>query len=137
MAEERSIQIEESIRSSKIYENLVEVRVQIDGGIQNTVIGQVTADQKLVINKINKYNIKFELAGVLFLVDFIDRPGMIGAICSFLGKNNINIAELQVARLLHLGTQLMALKVDDVVQPEVITELAKVKDINWVQYYSF
>ncbi|MFX1297507.1 MAG: phosphoglycerate dehydrogenase [Promethearchaeota archaeon] len=137
MAEERGIQIIESIRSGDSYQNIVEIRIYKNGDVLNTVIGQIKTDQKPIINKINKYDIKVELTGFLFLIDFIDRPGMIGAICSYLGESNINIAELQVARLLDLGTQLMALKVDDKVPLDVINKLHKLEDINWVQYYSF
>ncbi|MHA1650989.1 MAG: phosphoglycerate dehydrogenase [Candidatus Helarchaeota archaeon] len=135
IAEERGIQIIESITSDKSFQNVIEAKIQMNGEVLNAITGQITADQKLIVTKINQYDIKFETTGHLFLIEFLDRPGMIGAICSFLGENSINIAELQVARLLHLGTQLMALKVDDPVKPEVVAKLRKLKDINWVQYY--
>lgn len=137
IAEERDIQITESVRSSKNFKNMVEIQIKLNDEIQDMIIGYITADNKLIINRIDKYEIKFELTGHLFLIDFMDRPGMIGAICSFLGEKNINIAELQVARILHLGTQLMSLKVDQEMQPELISELRKLKDINLVSYFSF
>ncbi len=137
IAEERGIQIEESVRSAEKYKSQVEIQTRMGGQTLNTIRGLVNGDNKLIINKINKYSIKFQLIGVLFLIEFIDRPGMIGSICSFLGKKKINIAELQVARLLHLGTQLMAIKVDEEVEPGMIEELRKLDDINWVHYHSF
>ncbi|MHA1130686.1 MAG: phosphoglycerate dehydrogenase [Candidatus Helarchaeota archaeon] len=136
IAEERDIHIVESIRSAEKYRNTVEIQIEIDGRILNAISGHVSNDNRLIISKINKYNIKFELAGHLFLIEFLDQPGMIGAICSFLGQNKINIAELQVARILHLGNQLMAIKVDNMVAPDIIKELRSLNDIKWVHYYS-
>jgi len=137
IAEDRAIQVVESITSDKKYQNMVNVKIQMNNTNLNTIVGQISPDYKLVINKINRYEIKFELSGQLFLIDFIDRPGMIGAICGFLGQYNINIAELQVARLIKLKTQLMALKTDEEVSSEVVKNLRTVEGINWVNYYSF
>ena len=137
IAEERAIQIVESFMSDKDYQNKIAVTIELDGSVVNTAQGQITADQKLVINKINEYEIKAELSGYLFLVEFADKPGMIGAICSFLGQNNINIAELQVSRLLEFQTQLMALKTDQEVPHDTVNQLQELDGIKWVHYYSF
>jgi D-3-phosphoglycerate dehydrogenase len=136
IAEERGIQIVESALSDKDFQNRVAITIEMNGSVLNTVQGQITAEQKLVLTKLNDYEIKFELSGHLFMVDFIDRPGMIGAICSFLGQNNINIAELQVARIIKTKTQLMALKTDQDASREVIAQLQKLKGVNWVNYYA-
>lgn len=137
IAEDRAISIVESILSDKRYENTISIKVDLNKETLNTISGQITADQKLIITKINNYDIKFELSGYLFLIDFMDRPGMIGSIASLLGENSINIAELQVARQLQLQTQLMALKIDQGVSPEIVQKLQSVNGINWVHFYSF
>ncbi len=137
IADDRGIEIIESILSGKRYQNTINIKIEMNNKVKSSGNGQITTDQKLIITKINNYHLKFELTGNLFLIDFIDRPGMIGSICSFLGENTINIAELQVARLLTTKTQLMALKTDEIVSPEIIKKLQQLKDINWVHYYSF
>ena len=137
IAEERDIAIVESILSDKKYQNTVNVKISMNKEVVNNISAQITPGQRLLITKINNYEIKFELTGHLFLIDFMDRPGMIGSICSFLGENSINIAELQVARLLKLKTQLMTLKSDQDVPQEIIKNLQKLKDINKIYYYSF
>ncbi len=137
LAEERAIEIVESILSDIQYQNTLSINVETNGKTINSITGQITTDQKFIVSKINSYNLKFELSGYLFLVNFVDRPGMIGAISSFLGQNSINIAELQVARAHELGTQLMALKTDQAVPSEIIKKLQALKDINWVNYYAF
>ncbi|MHA1265080.1 MAG: phosphoglycerate dehydrogenase [Candidatus Helarchaeota archaeon] len=137
IAEERGVEIVESILSDKRYQNTVTVKIQMHKKTLNSIIGQISADNKLFITKINEYDLKFELTGNLFLIDFMDRPGMIGAICSFLGTHSINIAELQVARMLNLQTQLMVLKTDQPSPPEIVKQLQNLPDINWVHYYSF
>ncbi len=137
IAEERDIEIVESILSDKKYQNTVNAKISMNKEIVNSISAQITPGQRLLLIKINNYDIKFELTGYLFLIDFMDRPGMIGSICSFLGENSINIAELQVARLLKLKTQLMTLKTDQDVPQEITKNLQKLKDINGVYYYSF
>lgn len=137
IAEERAIQIVESFMSDKEYQNRIAVTIEMDDAVVNTAHGQIAADQKLMINKINDYEIKTELAGCLFLIEFKDKPGMIGAICSFLGQSDINIAELQVSRLLQFQTQLMALKTDQDVSVDIGNQLQELDGVNWAHYYSF
>jgi len=36
--------------------------------------------------------------GCMLILTNIDRPGVVGQVGTFLGKNNINIAQMQVAR---------------------------------------
>jgi D-3-phosphoglycerate dehydrogenase len=60
---------------------------------------------------------------MLFL-RYTDKPGVVGAVGNTLGKANINIAGMQVAREAAGGKALMALTVDSSV-PEKVTESIK------------
>ena len=71
------------------------------------------------------------------LILFDDIPGIIGKISAFIGKHDVNIAELQVARDLKKEVQLMMLKTDQEVSTSVLEELKRMKNIHFLNYYSF
>ena len=62
---------------------------------------------------------------------------MIGKIATLLGDNNINIAELQVARDIKLKTQLMVLKSDQKTPDEIFNIIKQIKDIYLIIYHDF
>jgi D-3-phosphoglycerate dehydrogenase len=52
-----------------------------------------------------------------------DRPGVIGLVGTFLGKHNVNIADMDVGRALKPGTALMVIVPAGEVTDEVLAEL--------------
>ena len=63
-----------------------------------------------------------------------DRPGVIGAIGSLLGRNNINIASMQVGRNRPRGDAVMILSVDDPVPEPLLAEIRRIPGMADVQY---
>jgi D-3-phosphoglycerate dehydrogenase len=63
-----------------------------------------------------------------------DRPGVIGAIGSLLGRNNINIASMQVGRNRPRGDAVMILSVDDPVSEPLLGEIRRIPGMADVQY---
>ena len=59
----------------------------------------------------------------LLFLRYTDRPGIVGTVGNALGKANINIAGMQVARDSAGGGALMALTVDSSVASDVVAEL--------------
>src|SRR5207237_4886485 len=70
----------------------------------------------------NDFRIDLVPQGTFLMSWHADRPGIIGAIGTFLAQNNINIASMQVGRDRPRGDAAMILSVDDQVpeslQPE-------------------
>ena len=61
----------------------------------------------------------------LLFLRYTDRPGIVGIVGNALGKANINIAGMQVARNSAGGEALMALTVDSGVSANVLEDLKK------------
>lgn len=59
----------------------------------------------------------------LLLTRHTDRPGMIGRVGGILGRHEVNIAAMQVARLEVRGEAIMVLTLDDPVPSEVLAEI--------------
>jgi len=65
----------------------------------------------------------------MLLCTYIDKPGVIGRVGTFLGHNQINIAGMQVGRRSIGGEAVMALQVDDQITPELLDQLAKLEGV--------
>jgi D-3-phosphoglycerate dehydrogenase len=72
----------------------------------------------------------------LLFLRYTDRPGVVGTVGNALGKANINIAGMQVARDEAGGEALMALTVDSAVSASVLADLKKETGAKLVQTVS-
>ena len=78
---------------------------------------------------VNGHSVEFEPKGTFLFIEHFDRPGVIGEVGTLLGKNNINIAHMDVARDKPRGDAVMILSIDDVAPGEVIEKLKCEKNI--------
>lgn len=81
------------------------------------------------IVKVNGRRIEARPEGTLLLIENIDRPGMIAAYSTILGKNQVNIADMSLARNKEGGTALTILTLDSTPDAAVIAELEKIEGI--------
>ena len=72
----------------------------------------------------------------LLFLRYADRPGIVGIVGNALGKANINIAGMQVARDEAGGEALMALTVDSAVAANVLADIKKETGAKLVQSVS-
>ena len=69
----------------------------------------------------------------LLFIEHGDRPGMIGAVGAITGRNDINIAFMEVGRLDVRGKAMMILGLDDPLTPQVLEEIRAVPHIDTVR----
>jgi D-3-phosphoglycerate dehydrogenase len=79
--------------------------------------------------KINGRRVEATPEGTLLLIENDDRPGMIGAYGTLLGKHQINIANMSLSRNVEGGTAMTLLTLDSVPPDAVIAELEKVPGV--------
>ena len=72
-------------------------------------------------------------AGVVFMMNNKDRPGMVGHIGSLMGRYKVNIASMSLSRDQAGGQALTVLNVDSVPPPEALDEIRKDPDISNVR----
>ena len=68
-------------------------------------------------------------SGYLLVCGFLDKPRVIGPVCTVLGDEGVNIAGMQVGRENAGGEAVMVLNVDSPVGEETIKKIKKVKNI--------
>jgi len=85
------------------------------------------------IVRINGRPVEVTPAGVLFLMNNKDRPGIVGYIGTLMGKHNINIANMSLCRDNKGGHALMVLNLDSVPPAALLEEIHKDPDITNVR----
>ena len=82
--------------------------------------------QKLV--EVNGFELEITLTDHLLIFEYVDRPGVIGMFGQSLGRNNVNIAGMQVSRASEGGNALSVLAVDSEVTTEIVQTVAAAAD---------
>ena len=116
------------------HRNLVTLRGTRADGSQVSVSGTLVGiNQRERLVEIDGYDVEIEPTAHLVLVQYEDRPGMIGTVGRILGDAGINIAGMQVSRDRRGGQALVAMAVDSAVPSEVADEVRHAMDAEWVR----
>ncbi len=128
IAKDRRIKIVESkSKTVAVYPSQISVKLSKKGEervISGTIIGK---DPRIV--QIDDYLIDVTPSGYMIITKIEDHPNIIGPCCMILGKNNINIAGMEVGRLKIGGEAIMVLNIDSDVSDEVLEEIKSVEGI--------
>ncbi len=130
VARERGMRIQEQRDPAKVdpYLNLITVRVDTDQGSTDVSGTLVYGGPRIV--RINGFWVDVEPNGSYWLFGrHEDRPGMIGAIGTLLGRHNVNISFMQVGRFEVRGQALLVLGVDDQVSADLHRQLQELPHI--------
>jgi D-3-phosphoglycerate dehydrogenase len=123
LAKERGIKINEATSDeSEEYINLITVRV-MTSDVTNTVSGTLFGKNKIRIVKINNFRLELIPEGHPALIYNLDKPGAIGSFATLLGRNNINIDQMQVGQEGTGKMSIIFLKTDIPITEGVIDQL--------------
>ena len=112
--------------TSPEYRSVVRVRAAFSNGTHVSVDGTLMGDKKVEkIVAIDNFDLDLPPTEHLLFLRYSDRPGVVGAVGNALGKSNINIASMQVARSSAGGQALMALTVDSTIPSDLISNVAR------------
>lgn len=129
IAEERGIKVIESKSAqTKDYTSLISIRVKTEEG-ESQVSGTIFGKEEPRFVRINGVTIDVVPKGYLLVSENKDRPGFIGAMCSALGDNGVNIGLLHLGRESIGGRAIVFTNVDSPVPAEVIAKISKLADI--------
>jgi D-3-phosphoglycerate dehydrogenase / 2-oxoglutarate reductase len=113
------------------YTNLVTVTTHAGEG--RKVIAGTVFDGMPRIVRLRDLHIEFIPEGHILVLAYEDRPGMVGRIGSILGRHNVNIASMHVGRRTRRGRAIVVLLLDDDVPPEVMEEVSKSVEADFVR----
>ena len=87
------------------------------------VVGGSIVDDQLRLLRFGDYVLDLPIEGHLLILEYPDRPGMVGKYGTILGENHINIARMEVSRIDGRGEALVVLTLDDPMPPEVLDQI--------------
>jgi D-3-phosphoglycerate dehydrogenase len=129
IAKERGIKIVENKEAKEEdFVNLITIIVKTDEKTSH-IAGSIFQKDDARIVAIDGFRIDAIPQGDMLFISNIDKPGVLGKIGTILGKNNINIAGLQMGRKAIGGKQLIVLNVDEPVPETVLQEINTQEDI--------
>ncbi|HYB69851.1 MAG TPA: phosphoglycerate dehydrogenase [Candidatus Bathyarchaeia archaeon] len=113
------------------YTNLITVTTQAGEG--RKIIAGTVFDGVPRIVRLRDLYIEFIPEGHILVLAYEDRPGMVGRIGSILGCHNVNIASMHVGRRTRRGRAIVVLLLDDDVSDEVMEEVSKSVEADFVR----
>jgi D-3-phosphoglycerate dehydrogenase / 2-oxoglutarate reductase len=116
------------------YRSMISLHAALTDGRIVVVNGTLMGIRKVEkIIAIDEFDLDLAPTENLLFLRYTDRPGIVGTVGNALGKANINIAGMQVARDSAGGGALMALTVDSSVASDVVAELKSATGAKLVQ----
>jgi len=119
---------EEKVESSEDFTNLIRLTVRA-GMEEGVVAGTIFGKHEPRLVQINKFRLEAIPEGHMLFIYNTDRPGVIGAIGTTIGRHNINIARMTVGQEKERGQNVILLTTDTPVTPEC---LQAVRDLEHV-----
>jgi len=129
VAEQRGLRItERKAPYDGIYKDLIRVHLTTSGG--TTTVSATLAHDGPHIVEVKDFWVDVTAGeGYLLICENLDRPGMVGAVGTFLGEKDINISFMRVGREKVRGQALMIMGLDDDLDSETLTQIARIPDI--------
>lgn len=131
LARERGIVVNESkTTEAKDFANFIEIETS-ENHEKNRIMGTLFANQDPRIVKINEFLLDAEPKGYMLFIHNEDRPGVVGALGTILGRNNVNIAEMTLGRIKKQNKTLAltVINTDQDVPQKVLQEIKKLTPI--------
>jgi len=133
VAKERTIKVEEIKTNEKQeFVNLIRIDIATDKN-PFALYGTLSSNQQPRIVKVNNVYVEAIPQGNMFYINNNDRPGIVGAVGTILGKNNVNIASITFGREVKGGLVTSVVNVDSEVSDAVIKQLQQTPDIVFVK----
>ncbi len=129
VAKERGLKVVESkMGEHEDFANLIAV-VARNGKEERRVSGTIFGRSTPRLVQIDNFYLEAVPEGTILVIHNHDRPGVIGAIGTFLGKNNINISRMQLGLVKKKSEAIALYNVEGNVTPEILTEIGKLPNI--------
>lgn len=135
IARDRGIKIIESRTDrSDDFTNSLSIRVTTDEG-ENVLVGTVFGKNEPRLVRLNKFRLEVLPSGPMLLVFNNDVPGVIGALGTELGRNNVNINSMTVGREVESKQNIIFLGTDQLITKEMVEDVRALENISDAQAF--
>ena len=134
LAEKRGINISINKKEHKYknYSSAIEFIITSEEGKKIYVVGTIGMNNEERIISIKNHDVDMAISDNMIYLGNDDVPGVIGAVGATLGKENINIATMNVGR--RENSAIMLLTVDSEVGRKSLNKLKGLSQIKWAHY---
>jgi len=128
IAKERKLKVIES-RSKTVVGYPSQISIKLRKKDEERIISGTVIGKEPRVVQLDEYIIDVIPSGFMIVTRIEDRPNIIGPCCMILGKNEINIAGMQVGRIKAGGEAIMVLNIDNEVDDRILDEIKEVDGI--------
>lgn len=133
IAEQMGIVIEENKSTQTgAFSNLVTLIIEGEGGKRRLISGTLFEGAPRIV-RLRDYSMDFAPDEHMLLLNYEDRPGMIGKIGTIMGAHGINIASMNLGRREKKGEAMVILSLDSALPPDVMEEVRKATDATFIR----
>ncbi len=112
-----------------------ELTITVSGDKEKAILsGTVIGENEAIITKINDFPINLTPQRYMLFTSHRDQPGMVAKVAGVLGKYDINISTMSVARKNARQEAVMVMTLDDPIKPQLVSELCKEPGIHMARY---
>lgn len=115
--------------SADLHPNTVGITLQSFSQNKVYIEGSSIGGGKIIISRINDYEVGINGEKPTLLIEHEDKPGVIGRVTTLLGTNQINIAEMKVFRSEVGSDKLMVLETDQDVTDSILSNIFNMQDV--------
>src|SRR3989339_120127 len=134
LAKERGIKIKETKnQQAEEFTALISAGIKTEKE-QLVISGTLFGHKNARIVRLNTLTVDIVPAGSMLYLTNIDRPGIIGQVATLLGKNNVNIAGMQVGRNEQGGEAVTIINIDTAATQDIVHQISNFSGVTKVKY---
>ncbi len=132
VARDMGIEVE-SMRSTETesYSNLITLSLETPEG-RRTIAGTLFEGTPKIV-KMRNFTTDFQPEEHMLVINYLDRPGLIGKIGTILGEANVNIGNMNLGRREKAGEAMVVFSVDSPVAEETLKKVAEAVDARFIK----
>lgn len=132
IAEQMGIVVEETKSThADAFSNVVTIIAEA-GGKKRTITGTLFEGAPRIV-RLRDYTMDFAPEEHMLLLNYSDRPGMIGKIGTIMGQHDINIASMNLGRSSKKGEAMVVLSLDSAAPPQVVEEIKTATEATFIK----
>ncbi len=132
IAEQMGLVVEEhKSTQTEAFSNAITLVIE-GGGKKRLITGALFEGVPRIV-RLRDYAMEFAPTEHMLLLNYADRPGMIGRIGTIMGKHDINIASMSLGRREKKGEAMVLLSLDSAVPAEVMEEIRVATDATFIR----
>lgn len=132
IADQMGMVVEESKTTrADAFSNLITLEIEA-GGKRRLISGALFEGAPRIV-RLRDYSMDFTPEGHMLLLNYNDRPGMIGKVGTIMGAHDINIAAMNLGRREKKGEAMVLLSLDSALPGNVIEEIRQATDATFIK----